>query len=396
MHRAVLPFWSKLTPMFGKNAMSDALSAGDISISYEYDILDTPSRLKDAATVDPHDPAALGTRIFQRHFFGDRLGLTLGPIVVSDKFNRLPGRVLFKGRPGHFDLSQSDGQIEIMPGESLGVHSIEYVRIGAKVAAYILPRLTLATAGLVVMPTYIDPYWEGILQLYITNFSTRPYSLKFGERIAICRFYEVKGADENPEVKSQFAQKSHHYGLNWRRILDSDADVQPRRKRHVPVAVYRERLRAKAALFLTNWHNFFGLAAGAALITTIFVYANFQSKAGQIDALSTQIQSLKSAVDHETADQKDLDRDFPQSGTLDVEIPSSQQQLIQEITLERRPPAGAQVLILPTPLNTPVAATGKIYCGSSPADCKLRISIQRTTDLSHQLSAQFKWLILGR
>jgi len=383
--------------MFGKNAIMDALSRGDISISYEYDLsMDVPVRLADAAVVDPHDPDALATRIFQRHFFGDRLGLTVGPIVVSDSIRRLPGRVLFKGRAGHFDLTKSNGEIEIMPEESLAVHSVEYVRVGAKTAAYILPRLTLATAGLVVVPTYIDPYWEGILQLYITNLSSEPHSLKFGERIAICRFYEVEGADENPEIKSQFTQKSHHYGLNWRRILDSDADVQPRRKQHVPVAVYRERLRTKAAQFITNWHNFMGLAAGAALIGAIFVYARFDSKAGQIDNIATQVQALRTDIDRNAAALKDLDRDFPQSGSFDLQLAANQQQLTQDIALERRPASGAEVWVFPTPSAAPIVATGKIYCGSGMTDCKLRITVQRTLVSPQMPNVQIKWLILGR
>ncbi|HET9282447.1 MAG TPA: hypothetical protein VFR24_10860 [Candidatus Angelobacter sp.] len=382
--------------MFAKKAMMDALSAGDLSISYEYDLLDKPSRLQTPASVDPLNRDALGTRIFEQQFFGDRLGLTLGPIVVSEKIHHFPGRVLFKGRSGHFDLTQSNNQIEIMPGEALALHSIEFIRMGAKIGAYILPRLTLATAGLVVVPTYIDPYWEGILQLYIVNLSTRPYSLNFGERIAICRFYEVQGAEENPEARSQFAQKSHHYGLNWRRILDTDAEVQPRRKHPIPAAVYRERIRIKAMQLLTNWNNFLGLAAGAALIAAIFGYAKFDSKADQIDALSTQVQALKSAVDHEASDQQNVNRDFPQSGVFDIEIPPNQQQFVQEITLEKKPAPGSQVWILPIPTSTPVTASGIIYCGSGPPDCKLHISIQRTTSLSRQLDLQIKWLILSR
>jgi dUTPase len=220
--------------MLGRIAILDAMSRGDISISYEYDLTgETPSRLDQSAPVIPDDDEALGSRIFQQHFFGDRLGITLGPIVISDSIRKLPGRTLFKGRRNHFNLENSDGNIEIMPGESLTVHSMEYISVSGNSAAYILPRLTLATVGLVVVPTYIDPHWEGILQLYITNLSSHAHSLKLGERVAICRFYQVDRADDSSDIKSQFAQKSHHFGLNWRRILDSDGDVQLRKKRPI-------------------------------------------------------------------------------------------------------------------------------------------------------------------
>jgi deoxycytidine triphosphate deaminase len=381
--------------MFGKKAITDALASGDIGISYEYDLtMDVPARLPDVAIVSPNDPGALATRIFQRHFFGDRLGLTLGPIVVSENIRHLEGRVLFKKRTGHFDLTKSDGEIEIMPGESLAVHSVEYVRLGARTAAYILPRLTLATAGLVVVPTYIDPYWEGILQLYIINLSPRPHSLKLGERIAICRFYKVEGADDNPDIKSQFAQKSHHYGLNWRRILESDADVQPRRKHNVPATVYFERLQRRASQFIANWHNALGLAAGAALIAAVFAYARFESKAGQLDNIVTQVQGLRTDIDRDTAAQKDLDRDFPQSGTVDVRLAPDQEQWIQDITLERKADPRADVWVLPTASSAAIAATGKVAC--SPTDCKLRITVHRGPASPQMIDIQVKWLVLGR
>jgi len=383
--------------MFGKNSITDALARGDISISYDFDLsTDIPARLPTAAVVDPHDPDALAMQTFQRHFFGDRLGLTLGPIVVSESIREFPGRVLFKGRAGHFDLRQSNGEIEIMPGEGLAAHSVEYVRLGARTAAYILPRLTLATAGLAVIPTYIDPYWEGILQLYITNLSPHPYRLKFGERIAICRFYGVEGAEESAEIKSQFAKKSHHYGLNWPRILDSDFEVQPRRKHHVPAALYRERLRIKAGQFITKWHNVSGLAAGAALIAAIFAYAKFESKASQIDSLATQVKALKSDIEGNAGTQKDLDRDFPQGGSLEIRLGADQQRLTQEIPLQRRPAPQAYVWVFPATGNTPIAVTGKIYCGSGMTDCKLRVTADRSPVSHGVLNAQIKWLILGR
>jgi dUTPase len=383
--------------MLGKTAILSALSQGDISISYEYDLTgETPSRLTQAAPVDPIDANALGTRIFQQQFFGDRLGVTLGPIVVSDSIRKLSGRTLFKNRRNHFDLASSDGSIELMPGESLAVHSMEYIKLSGEIAAYILPRLTLATVGLTVVTTYIDPHWEGILQLYITNHSAHSHSLKLGERIAICRFYKVDGADDNPDIKSQFVQKSHHYGLNWRRILDTDSEVQPRRKRPVPAALYRERLRNAASQFFTKWNNILGLAAGAALIAAIYAFAMFENKAAEIDKISGQLQSVKTTADQTSTDQKATALLIPQSGTLDFQIGNGELESVQEITLERKSTDSANVWVGAETSDGPVQASGGVYCSPGESGCKLRVTVRRGPSHSGPVSGQVKWLILGR
>ena len=383
------------TSMLGKRALLDAVSKGDISISYEYDLTaETPVRLSAPVFVDVRDPGNLANRIFDTQFFGDRLGLTLGPVVVSDKFKDFAGRTLFRSRPYHFDLTKSMGEIEIMPGESFGIQSVEYVKLGSSTAAYILPRLTLATTGLVVTPTYIDPYWEGLLQLYIANISPHPHSLRFGERIAICRFYDVKGAEQNPELKSQFAQKSHHYGLNWRRILDSDQDVQPKRKRHVPRSVYLQRLREKVDQFLTKWQNFAGLAAGAALVATIFAYARFDSKAGQIDSMAAQIQTLRAGLDETKNAEKALEARMPESGTLEIHLNPNQQDALQDVKLPRWVTQPENILLVPAQAGL-LTATGEIVCGPA-SECSLQIRVQRIAGSSGPLDSRIQWIILGQ
>src|SRR5688572_12543702 len=136
--------------MLSKRQVQQRLESGEIRITYAFDILtSTPSRVEPPETVDPKKPQSLATKIFERNFFCDRFALSLGPIVLSHTHKKIRGRVNYKGRPYAFDLRETDGSILIMPDEGLTVSSIENITLGKSTAAIVLPRLSLATAGLV-------------------------------------------------------------------------------------------------------------------------------------------------------------------------------------------------------------------------------------------------------
>lgn len=386
--------------MLGKDEVVARLISGEISISYEFDPTGSPvpRRLAEPVRVDPNEPGSLGYRLFERHFFGDRLGLTLGPVVVSDHFSRLHGRVLFKGRPGHFDLTKTGGEIEIMPGESLTVNTIEYVALGAQTAAYILPRLTLATAGLVVATTYIDPQWEGILQLYLTNLSPHPYGLRFGERVAICRFYTVVGAPTPSSVKSSFAQKSHHFGHNWQRVLDTDAETQPRRKGRVPAAVYAERLKRGLRNLITTWQNITGIALVVALISAIFAYARFEEKAAQIDSLMSEVKSLQAGSVAATNLAESLQRRLPLAGTIEFELPAGQVSWTRDLRLAREPPAMAEVWVQCEPDDPSIVIEGVLRKEPLSQSYVLGVTLRRAARPAPAPSPvryRVRWLIVA-
>lgn len=220
--------------MLTREALLQRISSGEVGITYSFDpFANPPEQISDDATVDPSNPHMRATEIFERLFFGDRLSLTLGPLVLSHTYGWRRGRRRYKGRPGIFDLRESDGKIIIQPRESITVNSNEQVTLGGHTAALTLARLSHATAGLVVAASYIDPCWDGLLVLQITNCSSRPFELSFGEKFAVTMFYDVSGSLP-PDFQRQFARKSHHYGLSWERILASDADPFPLRKQPVP------------------------------------------------------------------------------------------------------------------------------------------------------------------
>jgi len=215
-------------------ALLQRISSGEVGIIYSFDpFTSLPETILPGVSVDPSKPQSRATEIFERLFFGDRLSLTLGPLVLSHTYGWRRGRRRYKGRPGIFDLRESNGKIIIQPGESVTVNSNEQVTLGGHTAALTLARLSHATAGLVLAASYIDPHWDGLLVLQMTNCSSRPFELSFGEKFAVTRFYDVTGSLP-PDFQRHFARKSHHYGLSWDRILASDADPFPLRKQPVP------------------------------------------------------------------------------------------------------------------------------------------------------------------
>lgn len=211
------------------------LRQGDIKIVYHFDPgVDPPAELpEEQRVVDPDEPDRPATRAFAASFFGDRLGLTLGPLVLSHAYRSRRGRTKYKNLDGVFDLRRTAGTIRIAPRESITVNTIESIGLTGTLAATTLPRLTQATAGMVLSASYIDPWWSGLPVLHMVNLAGRPIDLRFGERIAVTRVYPTAGAPLAPSTRERFAEKSHHFGLGWERILSSDADPFPMRKRTV-------------------------------------------------------------------------------------------------------------------------------------------------------------------
>ena len=169
-------------------------------------------------------------KYFCENYFGDRLSLTLGPIVKSHKFKKIRGRKNFKNRDYYFDLRESDGSILVEPGETISVASNERIYLHGNFGAFLLPRLSNVDAGLVFATSYIDPKWNGIVQSIITNVSDDSIRISICEKYAICRFYPIVGSVSD-EFEKKFSQKSHHYGQSWKKIILEDHDPFPTKKK---------------------------------------------------------------------------------------------------------------------------------------------------------------------
>lgn len=273
--------------MLAEERVLSEIESGALRVSYYFDPTQDPPGSVDEVNADPASPELPATKAFRAAFFGDRLQLTLGPLVLSHDRALAKGRSRYKGRAGVFDLRQSDGKISLRPRESVTVNTIERIRVDGGLGALILPRLTLATAGLVVTPSYIDPWWDGILVLHLSNQSGRRVDLRFGEAIAACRFYKVTGQPLPETFKDEFAEKSHHYGLTWKQILSSDRDPFPLRKRPTPTVF---QLDTGGVVDTLKRYGVHLAAAGLSLALVagvIFWAGNIQSKTDRLESVET-------------------------------------------------------------------------------------------------------------
>ncbi len=198
------------------------LKNNDIGINYafneNFELLDNPKSIINCDET-----------CFESKFKSIRMGVTLGPLVKTHNNSFLEFRKKFKKYKNVFDLRSMKNQIIIKPNETISVLSNENIKLSGNTAALILPRLTLADIGLTLVPTYIDPFWDGILQMTIVNNTSNYQVLRVGEIIGQCFFIEVEGNIDD-KFKDLFPQTSHHFGQTWKKIIAEDTNPFPTRK----------------------------------------------------------------------------------------------------------------------------------------------------------------------
>lgn len=276
--------------MLTQPRLESLISGGALRIVYYFDPLAVPPKRLASRDVDPARIDSNATQAFHRLMFGERLSLTAGPLVLSHTHVRVRGRKRYASFTGVYDLRETGGQIELKPGESITINTIEQVRLDGSLAAVILPRLTHATAGVVATPSYIDPHWDGVLVLHLANVSRQAHTLRFGEAIAVCRFYKIEGEALGEEFRQRFTDKSHHYGQSWERLLSSDADPFPMRKRPTrreALADRTMRLARSGAVKLAG--------AGVTILAILAMaigYGKLTDQLGRLDRLDERVREL--------------------------------------------------------------------------------------------------------
>ena len=149
---------------------------------------------------------------------GHKIRLHVGFLIrtLSDK-RWLNPKMLFNNRDGIVDLRQLEGrQYELQPKESVILFTNEAVKMGAKFFGVILSRVSLEETGLVVSQSYIDPNWEGVLQLIVTNNSETPKRLQEHCEIANLIVYKM----EQP-AKRTSQNRNDHFAVTWETIGDN-------------------------------------------------------------------------------------------------------------------------------------------------------------------------------
>lgn len=324
--------------MFVKSDIDRLLREGQLRILYSFLPDGEAFKYVGERQVCPDEQDNPATLLFDKYYFGDRLKLTLGPVVKSHTVPRDPKRTPFKQFPSCYDLRAMGGRIKLAPREVISVQTNERITLGANLAAVILPRLTTADSGLLYIPSYIDPYWDGLLQGVIINLTNDSQSLRLGEGVAICRFYKL--SDGAPaELVSAFPAKSHHYGNNWPRILDEDADPFPVQKR--PLTEERLALPDRVRRFLNHHKKTlkqFGVIGG--LVGIVFY-------AGKVSMQLEDLVNLSRRVDHVEKSIEEMGARAPLTGLISVAIPQLEVATTTRIPLSQRLRVGATIWASP-------------------------------------------------
>ena len=165
----------------------------------------------------------------------------------------------------------------------------ERIVLNGYYSAIIIPRVKLSEIGIIVTPAYIDPFYDGILRLLVTNTSDFEYKLKALEVIAQCYFFKFpQPVPEN--FKQEFAHKSDFYGKNWQSIINEDARPFPTRKEPAENSII-ENIKSQ-------FRNIYYWIKEHALITSIIGlvslgYAGYkQIKSNQIHKIINQLLKL--------------------------------------------------------------------------------------------------------
>lgn len=168
------------------------------------------------------------------NLYSDRLKLTMGPIIKVLNRKKIKTKYRFKSLPDCFDLRKSNNKYIINPGESITVLTNEKIKLNGKYACIVIPRISLSDVGIVVTTAYVDPFYQGLMRLHLSNLSDQTYELSSLEAIAQCFFFEL--SDSVSEIyKEEFSMKSVFFGQTWKGILSSDRNPFPIKKQSLIV-----------------------------------------------------------------------------------------------------------------------------------------------------------------
>ena len=258
------------------------------------------------------------------NLYSDRLKITMGPLVkVLDK-KGVSKKHRFKSNDRIFDLSTSGHKYIIRPSESIIVLTNERIKLSGKYACLVVPRISLSDVGIVVTTAYVDPYYDGLMRLHISNLSDKTYELKTLEAIAQCFFFEFSTPVSN-KFKEQFSSKSVFWGQTWNGINGTDRNPFPTKKSSTQeekfsyfkyqCALIWEFIKKHSILFMIIT-NIFVLAAGFSTVKQ-----SFEEYSTAVNQISTSLEPMTSEIlIHAGCDygEKEITVDIPKSDIVSI------------------------------------------------------------------------------
>lgn len=214
------------------------------------------------------------------NIYSDRLKLTMGPIIKVLNHSAIKSEHRFKNHKNCHDIRKSNNKYIIKPGESVIVLTNERIKLNGNFVCLILPRISMSDVGIIVTTAYVDPFYNGVLRLHLSNLSNKSFELRAVEAIAQCFFFKL--TDSVPKLyKEEFSTKSVFYGQTWQGILESDRNPFPIKKEAIAVEKFTNfkyqiqtiwAFIKKHSLIFMLLTNFIVLACGFAVF-----YQNFNN-----------------------------------------------------------------------------------------------------------------------
>lgn len=192
----------------------------DITVSFGY---------KDGIPTSYESEQAFLSSEFKENLYSDRLKLTMGPLVKVLNKKRINSKYRFRSAKDCVDIRKDNNRYIINPGESIVVLTNEKIKLNGKFACLIVPRISMSDVGIVVTTAYVDPYYNGIMRLHLSNLSDKSFELRFLESIAQCFFFELSDA-VSAKFEEEFSTKSVFFGQTWNGILNTDRNPFPTKK----------------------------------------------------------------------------------------------------------------------------------------------------------------------
>jgi deoxycytidine triphosphate deaminase len=326
--------------MLAKKEIEKLIIQEKIVISYSFMISDDKVDYIGEQSVVIGDETNNATKLFNKNFFCDRLKLTLGPIVMTHDDAYINVRPTFKNRRSCFDIRENNNKLIIEPRETLSISTNEKIKLGKNIGAYILPRLRNVDSGILYVPSYIDPYWNGILQAVLVNMTDNQQILHLGEGVAICRFYYIKGTI-NDDVHDLFPSKSHHFGQSWPKILEEDADPFPRRKTPFPKNAFECYKKNIKDFFRKRWSLLINLGLTSSVIILVGYFSSLYTEIERLKLIDKDVKKIENSfndfknvtISKIEKDVVDISERLPKSGTVSIFIEGKKTLITQTIEI---------------------------------------------------------------
>jgi len=373
------------------------LISGEISIYYSFLRISDNDAIKyfeNEVKVKPNDDNSIATQFFRERMGAFRLQLTVGPIAKTHSSKPIPNRPIYQGQPQCTDLRANGNELIIEPYEVISIATNERVVFGGETAAIVTPRVTNTDSGLLLTTAYIDPYYDGILRVVVSNMTDHQQILHLLEPIAQCIFFGVDG-EIDPSFKAEFAHKSVFYGQNWKRIIDEQGDPFPRRKKPVVKQSFSDKFKffiEKARANLAS--SILTLGFITTLVVFLLAVGNFQSEIARFQNLQEKLdQNEKKLTElddklHFVSDE--VNKKLPIVGKDVVAIPANTNHIasneIKGLWIQADPSTSTSSLINDIRY--------KILKGLNPNESIIEINVELKQNPSVNIDIQIQWLVL--